>query len=103
MPSAVDTLRAAEYEPMARAMRGEQLADNQKRKPGFQIGCLSKTGLGLYNRKRMIYRETSMAYHPFDVLIHYRSARRAYIAKMLNPPSTAATVPVTNFDASDIR
>lgn len=27
----------------------------------------------------------------------------SYIAKMLNPPSTTATVPVTNFEASDIR
>ncbi len=26
-----------------------------------------------------------------------------YIANVLNPPSTTATVPVTNFEASDIR
>ena len=33
----------------------------------------------------------------------WRSDKVFYIANTLNPPSTTATVPVTNFDASDIR
>ena len=36
-------------------------------------------------------------------LSHDVQRRAVYMAKILNPPSTTATVPVTNFEASDMR